>query len=129
MFEEPAGCKELEVVGVTAVRRSEIVTVALRVHPEMEKLDTYAVGPNVLEVRPGREPGKKEIVGEELKLMVEYHMGDNQTTGKQERAVGGGKKARLIAEDMRRYLQEWVYVRVAGRILAEAEDDAENYSS
>ena len=77
MFEEPAGCKQLEVVGVMAVRRSEIVAVALRVHPEIEKLDTYAAELNVLEVRPGREVGKKEIVGEELKLMEEYHMMDN----------------------------------------------------
>lgn len=77
MFEEPAGCKQLEVAEVMAVRRSEIVTVALRVHPEMEKSDTYAVELNVLEVRPGREVGKKEIVGEELKLMEEYHMTDN----------------------------------------------------
>ena len=36
---------------------------------------------------------------------------------------------RLIAEDMGRYLQERVYVRVVGRMPAEAEDDAENYSS
>jgi hypothetical protein len=36
---------------------------------------------------------------------------------------------RLIAEDMGYYLQEWVYVRVAGRIPAEAEVDAENYNS
>ena len=50
------------------MRRSEIVTV---VHPEMEKSDTYAVELNVLEVRPGRMVGKKEIVGEELKLMEE----------------------------------------------------------
>ena len=128
MFEESAGCKQIEVVGVMAVRRSEIVAVALRVHPEMEKSDTYAVELNALEIRPG-EAGKKEIVGEELKLMEEYHMTDNRTTGKQERAVGDGKIARLIAEDMGHYLQEWVYVRVAGRIPAEAEDDVEDYSS
>ena len=77
MFEEPAGCKQLEVVGVMAARRSEIVAVAPRVHPGMEKLDTYAVELNVLEVRPGREAGKKKIAGEELKLMEEYHMTDN----------------------------------------------------
>ena len=77
MFEEPAGCKQLEVAVVMAVRHSEtVVVVALRVHPEMEKLDTCAVELNVLEVRPGREVGKKDI-GEELKLMVEYHMPDN----------------------------------------------------
>lgn len=76
MFEEPAGCKQLEVVGVMAARRSEIVAVALRGHPEMKKLDTYAVELNVLEVRPGREVGKKDI-GKELKLMEEYHMSDN----------------------------------------------------
>jgi hypothetical protein len=76
VFEEPAGCKRLEVVGVMAVRHSEIVEVALRVHPEMEKLDTYAVELNELEVRPRREVEKKDI-GEELKLMEEYHMADN----------------------------------------------------
>ena len=36
---------------------------------------------------------------------------------------------RLIAEDMGRYLQEWVYARVVGRIPAETEADAEDYSS
>lgn len=102
--------------------------VALRDHPEMEKLDTYAVELNVSEVRLRRGAGKKEIVGEELKLMEEYHMTDSQTTGKQKRAVGDGKKARLIAEDMGRYLQEWVYARVVGRI-PEAENDVGNYSS
>ena len=73
MFEESAGCKQLEVVGVMAVRRSEI---ALRVHPEMEKLDTYVVELNLLEARPGREVVKKDIE-EELKPMEEYHMADN----------------------------------------------------
>ena len=73
---EPAGCKQLEVVGVMAVRRFEIVAVALRAHPEMEKLDIYAVVLNVLEVQPGREVGKKDI-GKELKLMEEYHKTDN----------------------------------------------------
>jgi hypothetical protein len=75
VFEEPAGCKRLEVVGVMAVRYSEIVAVALS-HPETEKLHTYAVELNVLEVQSGREVGKKDI-GEELKLMEEYHMADN----------------------------------------------------
>lgn len=36
---------------------------------------------------------------------------------------------RLIAEDMGRYLQEWVCVRAEGRIPAETVDDVENYSS
>ena len=76
MFEEPAECKQLEVVGVMVARCSEIVAVALRVHPEMEKLDTYAVELNVLEVRPRREEGRKDI-GEVLKLREEYHMSDN----------------------------------------------------
>lgn len=40
-----------------------------------------------------------------------------------------GKKARLIAEDMSHYLQEWVCERVAGCIPAEAEDETENCSS
>ena len=74
MFEEAAGCKQLEVAEVMAVRRSEIVTVA---HPEMEKLDTYAVELNVLEVRPRRGEGKKDIVGEERKLTEGYHMRNN----------------------------------------------------
>lgn len=69
-----AECKLLEVAEVMVVRRSEIVTVA---HPEMEKLDTYAVELNVLEVRPKRGAGKKDIVGEERKLMEGYHMRDN----------------------------------------------------
>ena len=50
-------------------------------------------------------------------------------TRKKEKVIGVGKKARLIAEDMGCYLQEWVYVRVEGRILAVAEEDVENYSS
>ena len=54
MFEEPAGCKQLEVVGVMAVRRFEIVAIVLRVHPEMERLNTYSVELNLFEVRPGR---------------------------------------------------------------------------
>jgi hypothetical protein len=35
----------------------------------------------------------------------------------------------MIAEGMGRYLQEWVCVWVAERILAEAEDGIENCSS
>ena len=35
----------------------------------------------------------------------------------------------MIAEDMDRYLQEWVGGWVAERILAEAEDGIENCSS
>ena len=76
MLEEPAGCKQLEVAGVMAVKRFEIETVALRVHPEMEKLDTYGVELSLLEVQLRREVVKKDI-GEELKLMEEYHMADN----------------------------------------------------
>lgn len=93
MFEELAGCKQLRVAEVMAVRRSEAVIVALRghqlevaevmavrfatvVHHQTEKLDTYAAELNVPGVRP-RQVEKKEIVGEELKLMKEYYMVDS----------------------------------------------------
>jgi hypothetical protein len=94
MFEEPAGCKQLRVAEVMAVRHSEAVIVALRghqlevaevmavrfatvAHHQTEKLDTYAAELNVPEVRPRREVEKKEIVGEELKLMKEYNTADS----------------------------------------------------
>ena len=44
-------------------------------------------------------------------------------------AVEDGKKAKLIAEDTGRHFQERVYVRLMERILAETEDETENYSS
>ena len=60
-----------------AVRCSEIVAVVLRSPHEMEKLGTYVVGLNALEVRRRQGAEKKEIAGEELKLMEEYHMENN----------------------------------------------------
>jgi len=68
VFEEPTGCKQLEVAEVMAVRHSEIVAVALRGPQEMERLGTYAVELNVPEVQRRRQAERKEIAGEEPKL-------------------------------------------------------------
>lgn len=77
MSEQLAGCKRPEVAEVMVVRHSEVVPVALRGPHEMGELGTCAVVLNVFEARqrPGVE--KKEIVGEELKLMEESHTADN----------------------------------------------------
>lgn len=62
------GCKQLQVAEVMAVSSEAVVVRLAACHHQMEKLGTYVVESNVLEVPLRQEVEKTEIVEEEPKL-------------------------------------------------------------